>query len=262
MNKNYIIIGIALSAVSLVFMGASSGPASTLGEDKTGSPVSTGGCNSCHAGALGSISPSISVLDGGNAVSSYIPGKTYTINASAIGTHNRYGVQLCVLNASNSTAGTLSAGTGTKISALGAKSIGEHTAPRATADFTFSWVAPVDGTGTVTLYSGMVGANNNGSTDGDATGSSTLTLAEDNTSWVTDAKKLDVSVYPNPCVNLLHLVTELTHANFKIYDINGKIHGVGLLVNQTINVENLPVGVYLVQLESGSTLASARFVKS
>ncbi len=262
MNKNYLILGMALSAISLVFMSASSGPASTLGEDKTGSPVSTGGCNGCHGGGAGSISPSISVLDGGNPVSSYIPGKSYTINASAIGAHTRYGVQICVLNGSNATAGTLSAGTGTKISALGAKSIGEHSAPRATADFTFSWVAPAKGTGSVTLYAGMVGANNNGSTDGDATGSGNLTLTEDNSSTISDLPKMEVSVYPNPCNDQLFVNTSLTQASYIVYDLNGKAHLQGKLLSKNIQVTALPTGIYLLEIKNASHTVSTRFVKN
>lgn len=260
MIKKYLLWGTALTATALVFMSASSGPAAALSEDKTNSPLSSGNCNGCHGGASNSVSIVLSVKDGANAVTSYEPGKTYTLEYGSIGNHNAYGIQMCVLNGSNQITGTLAAGTGTKVTTLNSKRLGEHTAPSVSPNFTFSWTAPAKGTGSVTIYSSMIGADNMGGTGNDATAVATTVLTESNTGSLADKNKPSFNVYPNPCSQWLKVEGNQAES-FQIFDLLGKELSKGSIINQTIDLSNLNTGMYLVKISNEVSASTFRIQK-
>lgn len=163
------------------------GLASQNSMDRTGSPLSNGlNCNSCHTGGLNGVSLSLRVKDsGGNIVTSYRPGDTYTVEFDLASTSGfTRGFQGVALTGSNAQAGTFfSPQTNTQISTIGNRQYVEHSSPALSAGtfvFIASWTAPTIGTGNVTIYSdGVVANGNNGTSGDDPAGPVTLVLTEE-----------------------------------------------------------------------------------
>lgn len=154
-----------------VLSSRSGGLAATSNQDRSGSPVSSGQCSNCHSGGSFGAQAAITVKDGGgNTVSSYIPGNSYTVEIVMSGSGAAgYGTQLSILDASNSNAGTFGSviTSNTQISTIFGRSLLEHSGISSTGIFQANWTAPVAGTGTVTLYGNGIAANANGGTSGD-----------------------------------------------------------------------------------------------
>ena len=114
----------------------------------TGSPSDATTCaESCHGGSAvtqaGLITSTI-------PTAGYTPGSTYTITATSTGAGDK-GFQISPQNISGTLLGSLISGTGSQI--VGIKYI-THTIPKTTttATWTFQWIAPAAGTGSVTFY--------------------------------------------------------------------------------------------------------------
>jgi hypothetical protein len=144
-----------------------------LGHDRTGSPVSSGNFSACHGPS--SVSSGVAIAfknTTGASVTQYTPGATYTLELTVSGTSgSRRAVQGVVLTSANSQAGTLSGATGiSAISTVSGRQYLEHSSPATSSTsstFSATWVAPIAGTGSVTVYSTGLAANNNSSTSGD-----------------------------------------------------------------------------------------------
>lgn len=74
-----------------------------------------------------------------------------------------------------------------------------------------------------------------------------------------------VQVYPNPCSNQITIDLENTDNNkviYSIYSMSGKIVKNGILKsNSTINIDMLDKGYYLIKIDIGSKIYSAKFLK-
>jgi hypothetical protein len=114
----------------------------------TGSPSDATTCaESCHGGSAvtqaGLITSTI-------PTAGYTPGSTYTITASISGSGNK-GFQVSPQNTAGTLLGSLIAGTGSQI--VGIKYVTHSSAKSSTAaSWTFQWIAPAAGTGSVTFY--------------------------------------------------------------------------------------------------------------
>ncbi len=160
----------------LVFSSRSAGPANAGIGGRTGAP-SEGLCSNCHSGGA-APSLSIQLLDGGNPVTSYTAGQSYTLRVT-VGGGTRYGMQAVALNSSNTNTGTLSAPSANgRISAASGRSYLEHNNTSVSGVFTATWVAPTSGTGNVTIYAAGLNADGTGGTGGDGTSSSQLAITE------------------------------------------------------------------------------------
>ena len=131
--------------------------------NSSGKHFSSGGCN-CHGG--GSSSVSISE----NFPSSYTPGQTYSIQISVSGgvsgTHGGFNVQV--------SKGSLSTGGNSDVKVSG-KSV-THT-NKANRAWSFDWIAPTSGSGTVTA--GIAGLTaSGGGTSGDAWTTTSVSITE------------------------------------------------------------------------------------
>jgi PKD repeat protein len=162
---------LSLTAISYrAITYSSSAPPAAL----TGAP-SDGYCTSCHSGSVissgsnwANISLTTNIPTGG-----YTPGTTYTITYSLTQSGiTRYGFEATVLSSSNAMAGSLTAGSGSTLQTSGSRTYISHNSSGTlfsggTGSWTFSWTAPSTGVGTVTFYTTMNAANNNGSETGD-----------------------------------------------------------------------------------------------
>jgi hypothetical protein len=152
----------------------------TLSSNSTGiKGVSTTGCGGgCH-GTINSATSISMDFDGNSSLTSYTPGKKYTIvlnidNSNLIGTATaKAGFDL---NFSSGTLSNTPAGT-----ALTAREL-NHTTPKAmtsgSASFTFDWTAPAAGSGNVTINIAANGVNGTGDVTGDAWNLKTISLTE------------------------------------------------------------------------------------
>ncbi|MDB2657213.1 T9SS type A sorting domain-containing protein [Crocinitomicaceae bacterium] len=164
----------------------SGGAAALLNQDRTGSPVSSGTCASCHSGGSFGTSLNIQVKDAGNnVVTSYLPGATYTVEytvSNATGSPAGYAMQAVMLDAANNQAGVHGTvnSTNSQVSVVSGREYFEQQGIQAAGFFSVDWTAPNTGTGDVSIYGIGVSLNGNGGTSGDqASGTVTLILTED-----------------------------------------------------------------------------------
>lgn len=68
-------------------------------------------------------------------------------------------------------------------------------------------------------------------------------------------------VYPNPCKHRLYLNDLAENATYSISDIKGIQKQEGSLLNNSISLESLSPGVYILQISSKGGIATARFIK-
>ena len=135
---------IVLFASSYTLMNPNGSPAA-----KTGSPGDGANCTECHGGTAtttaGQITSNI-------PASGYVPGTTYQITATnPLTGAGKMGFEVSPQNVAGTQLGTLIAGTGSKL-VSGSKYVTHSNANTTTSTWTFSWVAPVAGTGQVTFY--------------------------------------------------------------------------------------------------------------
>lgn len=143
--------------------------------DRTGSPIGGSGssCANCHSG--GSFNPTITinVLDGGgNSITSYTPGDTYTIEytvTAGSGSPAGYGMQGLAVDAAENAAGNLNSvnTANTQITASAGVQYLEHSSISVSGVFSADWTAPTAGTGLVSIYARGLAVNANGGTSGD-----------------------------------------------------------------------------------------------
>ncbi len=114
----------------------------------TGSPSDGTTCaESCHGG---SAVTQAGLITSNIPTAGYTPGSTYTITASVSGSGNK-GFQVSPQSTSGTLLGSLIAGTGSQI--VGIKYVTHSSAKSASAaSWTFQWIAPAAGTGSVTFY--------------------------------------------------------------------------------------------------------------
>lgn len=277
MKKSLLLFFLFLAALWVVFNSNSSGAGQFQGVDRTGSPLSPGSCGECHA--QGNYNPSldITLLDGTNPVSAYVPGKQYTLRFSinpANGTPGGYGYQATVLDGKNAQAGTLGAApSGQRVLILGGRQYAEQTRRAGSGVFQMPWTAPSAGTGNVVVYSTGVAVNGTGSNGGDNHASNKLTLTETTVSSLSAAKTLSaqLKVYPNPAVEFarLEIQGKLENASLwvNLLDVQGRILQNKRLQHQgentqiELDVKNLPKGQYWVQVSDGSRTKTVALVK-
>lgn len=277
MKKSVLLFFVFLSALWFVFNSNASGAGQSQGVDRTGSPLSPGSCGECHGQGTYNPSLEITLLDGTNPVSAYVPGKQYTLRFSvnpASGTPGGYGYQATVLDNKNAQAGTLgTAPSGQRVITLGGRQYAEQSRRASSGVFQLPWTAPAAGTGNVVVYSTGVAVNGTGSNGGDNHASNKLTLTETTVSSLSAAKTLSaqLKVYPNPAVEFarLEIQGKLENASLwvNLLDVQGRILQNKRLQHQgentqiELDVKNLSKGQYWVQVSDGSRTKTVALVK-
>ncbi len=266
----------------LFFLGASSGPTGIAG-DRTGSPLSGGLCNACHA-SPGSFTPQtvITLRDSNNVQITngmYIPGNSYTLTVaisspSANNITPQYGMQAVILKEDNAQAGILNnpttglSGTGldARIYNYSLRSYLEHTQRSVDGVFNATWLAPVKGSGTVTVYAIGQAVNANSAFTGDNFDTTSFTLSEDLSVGVNTVQN-DIPgyhVFPSPAVNGKFFIDGINgEAVVRIYDLTGS-----LIYNKIINFESgikeiitdSPKGVFFVNVWQNGKQSSRQLI--
>jgi hypothetical protein len=132
---------------SFAVMYPSAAPASV-----TGSPGDGANCTQCHGGTA---TTTAGLITSNIPATGYVAGQTYLITATNnIAGSGKYGFEVSPQNAAGTQLGKLVAGTGSVL-VSGTKYITHSNASSTTKTWSFSWIAPVAGTGQVTFYGAM-----------------------------------------------------------------------------------------------------------
>lgn len=191
MKHHKYIVMTALAASTILLCSRSGGLAEIANQDRTGSPLSSGLCSSCHNSGPWTTTSVLSVIDpsSGLSVTSYVPGATYTVEMAVSATGGTsspsgWGFQATAMLDDNSDAGTFSApASNTQIDDVSGRHMIEHNALSGTNTFSVSWTAPAAGSGTATFYGVGMAANGNGGSSGDDAGVPiALSLSEESVS--------------------------------------------------------------------------------
>lgn len=222
----------------------------------TGSPVSSGTCNSCHSGGSGTTNVMISATP--TFVSgTYTPNTNYKIRVLVQNqNYNHFGFACEILDSLNQDAGTMSnPGAGTQIvNAPSGRKNATHTAPKSgtgATSFEFDWLSSANGK--VNFYIGANAVNNNGGTSGDSPNTFTLTLQPSiTTSKSTESENNHFVIYPNPAKNEFFINTTEKIQEIFLMDYTGKSYPVTFEPNiQKYKVtlqKSLAPGTYLLQI--------------
>jgi len=248
----------------------------------TGSPGEQSCSQSnCHTGSTdNSMGGSVTLTSTDLINWEYTPGQTYTLTAT-VSQQGRslFGIGLEALLPSGANAGNLIPGTGTTtknatIAGNSRKNIVHNMNAGATANahsFTFTWTAPATDLGPITIYYAGNATNNNGAKTGDyiytasqVVNSAGVSVSEQTIDAVT------FSFYPNPAnenITLNYSLTESAKVSYTIFDLTGKqvqtdsANRFPGAQQQTIDINNLHAGTYLLSLNTNGKIITKRFVK-
>lgn len=262
---------ITLSAFSVIAMTTlqsyNDGPATNLTQATNAPGSGNNKCTSCHGGGnFGTVEIDFQLItDSGNAVTEYVPGQVYTISAAvnhANGNPSGFGIQMVALDdANNATAGAwANPSANAKLVTLSSRNYFEQNAPSASNLFTGDWTAPAEGTGSVTFYMGANAVNGNGGTNGDNAVLDQVTFTEavaDTANGILNIELEQLSVFPNPVMDILNVSGLDQKDQLEIFSINGQRMMLGAESNNSIDVSVLPTGIYILKTEN----KVARFLK-
>ncbi len=192
----------------------------------TGSPSNGQTCVMCHSGAP--VSVLSNVISNNIPTSGYVPGNTYSFTAqiNRFG-HSVFGFQISPQDNSGNVLGTLVdvdfetqiTGFGTYIThtVSGISGVNSKT-------WSFDWIAPSAGTGSVTFYGAFNVTNGNGTSGGDSIFTSTLTINENTVSIEENLIQERIGIYPNPISDYFMLDVKELEGEMKltIYNLSGE----------------------------------------
>lgn len=278
MKKSVLIFCTLLSAIWIVLSSNASGAGFNQGVDRSGSPVENSFCGDCHGTGTYNPTVEIAMLDGTTPITTYVPGKRYTMQVSIVagaGTPGGYGYQATVLNAkSNAQAGAFSAApSGQRIVTLGGRQYAEQSRRSTSNTFQMPWTAPAAGTGDLKVYAAGMAVNGDGGTGRDNAVKATLSLSEATSTGLASNRILNaqVKVYPNPAIELARVEIEGNSENEQLWvnllDVQGRILQTQKLRQSVrnsqvgLNVQALPKGQYWVQVSDGQRTKTISLLK-
>jgi hypothetical protein len=236
-------------------------------------------CRVCHSdfslNSAGGVL-NVKVLDGGNEVQTYIPGKKYVVNVNITKAGSiKWGFESTVRKSSSTTtmAGTINAPSGdVQLVTLSARTYVSHTLSGSNKQtWEYEWTAPVAGTGEATIYTAANAANGNDQSSGDYIYTSQLKIAENTSASISEIPVIkSFNMFPNPAnenLNISFALEKKEIVEINLIDISGKMvkklfYGSKNIGEQTIkaDVEDVAPGVYLLQLTIGNSSTFHRAV--
>lgn len=249
------------NAVSAYSSGAPAG--------MTGSPGDVTNCTACHSGTATSSS---GLITSTIPVTGYIPGTTYTITATIAEPSVKFGFEISAQNTIGSKKGTLvvTNSTETQLVGTGGKYITHKLAGTPgisqSRTWTFNWIAPTAGTGSVTFYGAFNATNNNNLSSGDRIILTQMLVNENTLTAVHEPLASgSVSVFPNPASTSLSISPASGHTIelMTIYDLSGK----KVMEQQAesggatlLNIESLQAGVYILTMNMEQQVVTQKIV--
>jgi hypothetical protein len=248
----------------------------------TGSPgEQTCSQSNCHTGtANNSMGGSVALSSSDLVNWEYTPGQTYTLTATVTQQgRSLFGVGLEALLPSGANAGTLTPGVGTTIKTAtvmgnSRNNIVHNSNAGATANahsFTFTWTAPATDDGPITMYFAGNATNNNGAKTGDYIYNASQVVTPAGVGVTEQVNTpFTFSFYPNPTtenITVNYSLEESAKVQYVIYDLTGKKVQTESATRfpgpqqQSIDVNNLQAGTYLLSLNVNGNVITKRFVK-
>lgn len=254
-----------------------------------GAPVARSGApgeatcatSSCHSGTVNSGTGSITILSDAPG-NTYTPGQTYTITTTVEQSdplRQRYGFEvLSALGTSGGTEGStvITNGTETQLKSFSTKRYVTHrqagtSGPNGERTWTFEWTAPNPGVGAVTFYGAGNAANNNGSRTGDDIYTTSLTLFDLSVGVEDQVAGYNAfQAWPTMVSDRMNIRLENSHLDeleYAIVDMNGrevwrqKQAVSGFNFRETLNLNHLQAGIYLLSVRGKGLNESVKFVK-
>ena len=71
----------------------------------------------------------------------------------------------------------------------------------------------------------------------------------------------NVRVFPNPFVDVIHVIGNLGNAAYRIYSVDGKFIQKGTLSNTEININHVPSGLYFLEIKEKNTEKTFKILK-
>jgi hypothetical protein len=248
----------------------------------TGSPgEQTCSQSNCHTGsANNSMGGSVALTSSDLVNWEYTPGQTYTLTATVTQqSRSLFGIGLEALLPSGANAGTLTPGVGTTIKTAtvmgnSRNNIVHNSNAGATANahsFTFTWTAPATDVGPITMYFAGNATNNNGAKTGDYIYNASQVVAPAGVGISEQENSpFTFSFYPNPTtenITVNYSLEESAKVQYVIYDLTGKKVQTESATRfpgaqqQSIDVNSLRAGTYLLSLNVNGSVITKRFVK-
>ena len=240
----------------------------------TGAPASSTGAigettcakSGCHDDNTVNNSMSTTTLLFGNNEQAYVPGNTYPITVKIESNSiQRFGYELVAIQ-DNDTANagtiTITNPARTQIVTNGlelqdrkyATYTFNGTDPYApgTGQWTFDWIAPAEGTGSVTFYLATVAADNDGTDDGDYVYTKTLSINEVPVG-IKENKEQKLTVFPNPTTGTLFFDGTIK-GKISAHSMDGKLIKTWQSIQSSqLDLSNLEKGTYIFHLHKSNT---------
>lgn len=226
-------------------------------DGRTGSPGDGGNtCAACHSG--GSFGANLDITTNIPA-GGYELNTDYTITVKNTSSAPRYGFQLTAENASDIKVGSFKAGSGSRV----AGDRVTHSSPSSTGSWSFTWKSPTTDRGEVKFYATSIAADGTGGTSGDQV----VTTRTSGFSVLSAPKfeQLDFEMYPNPAVNSvkIQLPSGASKAKVEVFNYSGQLIKKEEITarNNSVNIQNLAQGLYVLKVNANGKLGVKKLVK-
>jgi len=224
----------------------------------TGSPGDGRSCTACHSNS-GNFSPSVNLTHDIPA-EGYVPGQTYNLTLSISSSASKHGFQMTAEDGNHAKTGTFrSAGSDTQ-AASGGQYIEHTSGGTSSSSWTFQWIAPSDGAGTVTFYAALNAANADNNTTGDR-----IVLFDQavQQTAVRPQHLAGIRVFPNPVEKYLYFDIR-SGGNpdvIRLLDASGKILRIFSEFSGGLDMRSYPAGIYYVEIYRSGKKGMYRIVK-
>lgn len=261
MKKNYFfkpfLFLIPISAFLLLAFSGGNGAA------LSGSPGDNGNnCTQCHSGTA--MNSNIAITTN-IPVTGYEFNTEYDVTITNSGGGSRNGFQVTAeRDANNAKIGTFISTSGDTQTAASNSRIIHTRNGNGQNSWSFKWRSPATEQGKITFYGASVSGNGNGGNSGDQVflGKSTPTPSLS----IAEANRLEFSSFPNPATDriTLQLPTGTENAKVGFYDAVGRLALTRNIsdANNTINVNSLSKGIYLLKVSTADKIGTQRFIKN
>jgi hypothetical protein len=256
---------------SITDSGTTSAYAFTSGSPggRTNSPSDGSNCTACHSGTI-MAGNGTSTITSNIPAGGYVPGQTYTISTGiASAGINKFGFEVTA----EKTVGNAKVGTFALTDAVRTKFVNSNTAvshtstgttPLATnaTTWSFDWTAPIAGSGDVTFYGAFNAVNGNSATSGDVVYASTLAVTEDLATGISNnLSESTFNIYPNPVKTSFQVSSDVVIENITVFDLQGKQVANLAEKSNKVNMESLPTGMYVVNVQIDGKVISKKIIK-
>jgi len=244
----------------------------------TGSPFDNKTCakSGCHLGSA--VVPTPGIITSTVPVNGYIPGTTYAITCSVGQTGiNEYGFQISPMNNSGTLLGSLIITNPTTTKIVSTKYVTHTLAGTGGVggkSWSFNWVAPGAGTGSVTFYGAFNFTNSSNSASGDVIHTSTLIIPEDLSAGINGISNniQEVKISPNPFTDHFSIAYQLANAGevvISLSDLKGNVverveRGLqmpGKHVMELFPESSVKAGIYLITIQTPEGQLTKKAIK-